>query len=175
MTQKPLYFLLLFLMPFSLKALDAQAGSLSAEDIASFMGIGHRVITFMPGENVQSITYFIDIYRDGKFLASVRHFVDGALNENNPNQRIVILFKEENRMVEMNIRGGKSGVGFEFEKPNGINGFPYSSNDVNFDEEGRLVLAFDLEKNEEGGTIFTKENTTLKGAKSALVLRIVMQ
>jgi hypothetical protein len=78
-------------------------------------------------------------------------------------------------MVKMKLQGGKSGIGFEFEKPNGVDRFPYTAKDVKFDEKGRLVLAFDLKKNEKGGIIFTEENQTPEGAKAALVLRIEMQ
>lgn len=166
-----LAFLTLIWLPKAI-AIDATEANLSADDLAAFSNVRHKTFLIEPEGGVTEVGYRIDLYKNGEVVKRGSAHTDATSSVRKPQQRFSILYQQENNGIKVAVIRGDSAGSQNIDLPDGIGGFRFFSNGVEFDDQNRLVLAFDVEENEAGGYTITEQNSTPEGAKAALVFQL---
>ena len=172
----PLLILIAFVIPCWASGIDATKSELSADDIASYLNIRHNTFTFEHdhSESVNKLKYRILLYEKGKIIHNTgwasRTYPTNTTHKRT--ERITIFHKYIGDFIEVVVKSNKGSSRYKIDTSKSIMDYPITDGSLHFDDENRLILAYEVEKDSDGVTRVTDENSTIEGASAALVFQL---
>lgn len=165
-----------FAIPCWTSGLNATESELSADDLVSYLNIHHKVFTFEhdESESANTVNYRILLYEKGEIISTTgwsRNTYPSTTTYKRT-ERIAIFHKDEGDFIDVTVTCNKWVSRFKIDKPESIGNLSLNDGGLHFDGNDRLILAYDVEKDRDGSTTVTANNSTVEGARAALVFQL---
>lgn len=161
----------------SLQAIKTFPGDLTPEDLAAHLGISHHVVDFALDRKPESIGVEVVLYHNGAPVSRSGSVADATNDARQRAHRFAVLWEREPQVLNDKVRVSIHGTfttRFEVEIPSKAN-LSFAHVEPEFDAQGRLLLAYEVPINADGGRVLTDENSTAEGAEWALVLELDLE
>ena len=153
--------------------LQAPKAELTAADLATFLDVQHKVITFDNAPGSEGVSCRLVLLRRGEFVSASTWTgaSTSTYSEQYPTSRIAVVYQVEDSSITASIQLDGLSWREELEKPEDIR-LNSRMMGLELGDDNRLVLAFDLLPDADGNRATTRKNSSADGASAALVLEV---
>jgi hypothetical protein len=169
-----LLMMLTALTAYSANAIEITESKLEAQELASFHKIQNKSFVVEQVSKNEDLAFWVSLYVDGKeYSESVNIVVhDNRPQMSSKSHKVSIMYQDQGETFKVVVSHDNASNSSDVMKPKGvrISGFTHG---VEFDDNGRLVLGYDVSPNDKGEVRISPESTKPENAKSALVFNLL--